>query len=207
LRFLVEGENQWVWGAYQAVYRGKKTVRDYPRLQLFDALKVPGFAAILDRYVRDFPRSVIVYVVRDPRDVLAATYKRWRVANREALRKVPWCSEDWLGLPGDDPVVRLALRWRGYMEASRRVPGVIYVRYEDFCADKVRFICELGARVGTPVDEARIRGLADEQASPASVRPYRPEGPGAWTRGYVSDRDATLIRDLCGDYMEQWQYV
>jgi len=50
-RFLLEGVGGWVWDLYMSVFQGHSRVRDYPQLQLYDRLKVPGFAAILPQYV------------------------------------------------------------------------------------------------------------------------------------------------------------
>ena len=81
-RFLFEGNNTWVWDLYMSVYQGHSQVRDYPALQLFDGIKVPGFAAILEQFVTEFPNTKILYVVRDPRDVLASAYRTHRIERR-----------------------------------------------------------------------------------------------------------------------------
>ena len=35
-RFLYEGGNHWVWDACNSVYQRRTTLRDYPRLQIYD---------------------------------------------------------------------------------------------------------------------------------------------------------------------------
>ena len=66
LRFLVEGGRQaWVWDVYKRVYQGQAAVRDFPRLQLFDAIKVPGFAMIIRQFREEFPlhRSSTLFAI------------------------------------------------------------------------------------------------------------------------------------------------
>lgn len=204
-RFLLEGA-VWAWDLYMSVYQGKSRVRDYPRLQIYDGIKVPGFAAILDKYIAEFPRARIVYIVRDPRDVVSSAYRSKHVRTRDELRSISWVRETWLGIESNDPVERLALRWRRYLEVSQRVPDVCYVRYEDFCSDKVGTIQRLGAELGVHVDAARVTRLCDIQASHKSVRAYEPRGPDCWRREFVSPADAQLIERVCGDLMMRWNY-
>lgn len=206
LRFLIEGWNVWVWQVYKSTYQGRGSVREYPRLQLFDALKVPGFAAILEDYVTAFPNAAVIYVVRDPRDVVVSACKTWGVTRDNGLSSIPWVAESWLGIQSRDPVVRLALRWRTYLRQSQRVPGVTYVRYEDFYEDKVGFVMRLASKLGIRVDEGRVTRLCDRQASGSSVRDYPPEGPGAWRRGLLNERDVKAIEETCGHEMRQWNY-
>jgi len=208
LRFFREGKdgNEWCWQAYQEIYQGHKSIRDYPRLQLYDAVKVPGFAAILSHYVREFPNVSILCTVRDPRDVVASACKTWGVTPDNGLQSIKWVTESWLDVPEKDPIARLAWRWRIYLERSRLVPGVTYVRYEDFCADKVHCIMRLAGKLDIEVDEARIKELCDQQASLPVTRGYRPKGPGSWREGLLTDRDIRVIEEICGDLMEFWNY-
>ena len=206
-RFLIEGEQNWVWDLCCSVYQGESQVRDYPRLQLFDGIKVPGFAAILDRYVEEFPNSAIVYVLRDPRDVVASAYKTWKISTHEELSNIPWVKATWLGIEATDPVARLVERWRLYLEVSQRVPNVTYVRYEDFCMNKVKCLSEVASSLDLRFNEKRVALLCDKQASGQGVRKYKPAGPGGWKDGFVSERDAKLIEDICGDHMRNWGYL
>ena len=206
MRFLNEGVENWVWQAYMSIYQGQSRVRDYPRLQIFDTIKVPGFAAILDKFVEEFPNTRIVYVVRDPRDIVVSAMKTWRVADREGLRTIPWVAETWLGTSSSDPVVRLAMRWKTYLEVSLRIPGVVYVRYEDFCADKVGCITSLATDLNLEVDEQWLRSQCDEQLAHSSVRNYKPQGPGGYRRGVLSKDDIRRIEMVCGEYMAKWNY-
>ena len=134
VRFFDEGDNRWVWRAYQSIHQGLAKVEDYPRLQLYDALKVPGFAMILEQYRKAFPRSKIIYCLRDPRDVLNSAYYTWKLRKPEELSTIPWVRQTWLGLTASDPVERLALRWKSYLNNASEIEDVVFVRYEDFWA-------------------------------------------------------------------------
>jgi len=205
-RFLLEGYNTWVWDLYMSVYQGHSRVRDYPRLQLYDRIKVPGFAAILPQFVEEFPNTRIVYCLRDPRDVVASAYRTFRVQTREQLRSISWVAETWLGLTEQDPVARLARRWSIYLEKSQLVPGVVYVRYEDFCADRLGFIKSLTGQLELEIDAEDIRRRCEHQASERGVRNYQPKGPGSWRNGHVTDEDAAIIQEICGPQMKRWGY-
>ena len=206
LRFLVEGWNNWVWEAAQLVYQEKKHISNYPRLQLFDAVKVPAFAAILSQYKSAFPNVSIIYVIRDPRDVLASTFRTWGKTRRDELLSVPWISSQWLGIDAEDPVDRLAIRWRYFLESSYRVPNVIYVRYEDFCANKIGVIKDLATKLDLDINERETSERCDRQASHESVRNYVPQGPGAW-RSAIAESDAKLIERVCMEHMRRWNYL
>ena len=202
-RFLIEGRQPWVWDVYMSVYQKRASIGDFPRLRLFDAIKVPGFATILEEFVAEFPKTEIVYLLRDPRDVIASTFRTWNITEREQLRNVPWVSQQWLGIRSADPIARLAERWVIYFERSQRVPGVHYVRYEDFCADKVGVIVDLAERIGLHVDRAELGRRCDAQAS--SFRKYSPAGVGSW-RPYLDAHDLEIIDGICGEHMSRWRY-
>ena len=83
---------------------------------------------------------------------------------------------------------------------------IIFVRYEDFCADKVGTIAELSKRVGLPFDEQRVRTLANVQLSDDSVRSYSPKGPGRWKTGLLTPADIRKIENACAHEMAHWKY-
>lgn len=205
-RFLHESANPWVYDLYQSVYQGQRNVRDYPQLQLFDCLKVPGFATVLPEYVKEFPNATVIYTVRDPRDVVASAYRTKKVTTRDEFASVSWVKETWLGIEEKDPVARLAIRWRTYLRKSLLVPGVTYVRYEDFCANKVEIISSLASSLDIEIDEVHLRENCDRQASDSDARAYLPKGPGSWQHEYLSEQDVRIIQDICGAEMQKWNY-
>lgn len=207
LRYLEEGEQQWVWDAYRSIYQKHMKVRDYPRLQLFDAIKVPGFSVIINEFLVEFPNTTIIYLVRDPRDFASSAIKTWKIGHMQDFYKVPWTKVDWLGVNSDDPVECLARRWKTYLNAASKVDGVVFVKYEDFCKDKVAVIDKLCQQLNLPFDRERVSQLCDIQLSHTSVRAYRPSGPGGWQHSILEDRHIKTIENICREEMLQWGYV
>ena len=206
-RFLYDGINRWVWNAYKSIFHGDSRMRDYPRLQLYDRFKIPGFAAILPQYVAEFPNSQMVYCIRDPRDVLASAYRTWKITTRAQLREIDWVRQTWLGIKEQDPVARLARRWSIYLERSLQVPDVHFVRYEDFCEDKLATILWLAEAVGVDIDENRVAQKKDSQASESAVRDYSPHFNSSWKNcPWISQSDVRIIEEICGPQMELWDY-
>lgn len=206
LRFLDEGDEHWVWDTYQSVYEGRRRIYDSPRLQLFDTIKVPGFAVILPQFREAFPNTMVACMVRDPRDVIQSAINTWKVERAEDLARIPWSSETWLGLTSTDPVERLASRWRIYMSLAGQDPGVVFLRYEDFCADKVGAIERLARQVGLPFNGERVNRLADQQLSRPATRNYTPRGPGGWRNGILSSDQIACVEKICLQEMGKWGY-
>lgn len=206
LRYLEEGEQQWVWEAYRSVYQKQVTLRNYPRLQLYDAIKVPGFSLIINEFLKEFPNTNIVYLVRDPRDFASSAIKTWKIRQMTNFNDIPWTDVSWLGVDSIDPIECLAKRWKAYLNAAMQVDGVVFVRYEDFCQDKVGVISELCETLGLPFDEVRVTQLCDIQLSHASVRAYRPSGPGGWKHSILEQEHIQKIENICRKEMLEWGY-
>jgi len=89
------------------------------------------------------------------------------------------------------------------MEVSTRVPGVVYLRYEDFCVDKVDCIKRVAAQIALEIDDQYVRDNCERQAS---HRAYRPSGPGAFRSGLLSPADVAKVEEACGQWMARWGY-
>ncbi len=205
-RYLEEGRNQWVWTAYQQIYQGRHRIADYPRLQLFDTIKVPGFATILPQFLAAFPNAKIVYIVRDPRDFVNSAIKTWKVDSIAGLADVSWSNETWLGIDETDPVARLAMRWCTYLRCAEATPGVSFVRYEDFCADKPGTIEKIAGIMEIPFNRDHVVDLQNRQLSHPSVRDYKPAGPGGWRNGMLAPEHIRTIESTCAAEMARWHY-
>lgn len=207
LRFLDEGRYPWVWDTYQEVYQGNMSIEDYPKLQLFDAIKVPGFAAILPQFRVAFPKTRVIYVIRDPRDYINSAIKTWGVDTVDDLTGISWVKENWLKIQSQDPVERLALRWKRYINTAMAENGIIYVKYEDFCRDKISTIEKLASLLDIPFNKDRIARICETQLCHESVRPYEPLGPGGWKNGILQTKHIETIEKLCGSEMSKWGYT
>lgn len=206
IRFLEEGDNQWVWDAYKKIYKKEHLIRDYPKLCLFDAIKVPGFAAIVPQYLKEFPNTKVIYIVRDPRDYVNSAIKTWKLKNVRELSQISWVRENWLGITNTDPVERLALRWKKYLDIVSELDDIIYVKYEDFCQNKVESIKNLADQTGLTFNRDRVEKLCDKQLCRQSVRAYKPLGPGGWQTGILTEEHIRTIEDICREEMLRWGY-
>ncbi len=207
IRYLEEGEQQWVWDAYRKIYQGKASIRDYPRLQLFDAIKVPGFSMIIGEFREQFPNTTVVYLIRDPRDFASSAIKTWNIGSMDEFYKVPWTRVDWLQAECLDPVECLAYRWKSYVNAASRQADIHYIKYEDFCQDKVGVIGQLCETLKLPFNRERVAQLCDVQLSHASVRAYRPSGPGGWRDSILEEKHIRRIEQVCEEEMLRWGYT
>ncbi|MCP4270759.1 MAG: GNAT family N-acetyltransferase [Gammaproteobacteria bacterium] len=206
LRYLEEGEHQWVWSAYRSIYQNTSQVKDYPRLHLFDAIKVPGFSMIIGQYLEQFPNTDVIYLVRDPRDFASSAIKTWKIGAMSDFIKVPWTDIGWMGIKCDDAVACLAYRWKTYLNTARKTSGVTFIRYEDFCNDKVGVIENLSIKLKLPFDRERVERLCNIQLSHGSVRAYKPSGPGGWKDSILDEQHIKLIEDICREEMLTFNY-
>jgi len=207
IRFLEEGDHQWVWEVYRNVYQRFRKVTDYPRLRLFDAVKVPGFAMILDEFRAAFPNTKVIYVVRDPRDYVNSAIKTWKLKSVGELSGIPWCKENWLNISNVDPIERLSIRWRTYLRNAMSQDDVMFIKYEDFCRNKFETIERLASCYGLAFNRKRVRKLCNVQLSHNSVREYHPNGPGGWEDGILEEHHVKKIEKLCIKEMKHWNYA
>lgn len=100
--------------------------------------KTPKYALYVDFLDRLFPRSYVIHVIRDPRDVVASHRHRWG-----------WRS-----------ALKAAAKWPRYVSAARESGGrlssgrYLEVRYEDMVADPEGVMRRVLALVGEPWDDA-----------------------------------------------------
>ena len=206
LRYLEEGEQQWVWKAYREIYQGRARLQDYARLRLFDAIKVPGFSVIIKEFLTEFPDSKVLYLIRDPRDFASSAIKTWKIKTMAEFGNIPWTNVEWLGVSSRNPVECLAMRWKVYFNAARQVKSVNFMKYETFCADKVGTISALSGQLDLVCNKERVEAVCDQQLSHSSVRAYRPSGPGAWRDSILRVEDIATIERVCGDEMQECSY-
>ncbi|MCH2179634.1 MAG: sulfotransferase domain-containing protein [Mariniblastus sp.] len=207
LRFLIEGQQSWVWDARSRIFQGLASFEDYPHLRLFDTWKVPGFAPVLPQLRTSYPNCATVYVVRNPRDVVASAFRTFQITSRDEFSKIPWVQANWLGIKEMDPFARLAMRWRIYLEQSAKVDRVHYVRYEDFCDNKVETIRHLAEFLDLKIDLGFVRSICNQQASNRSARSYPPQGPNSWQSvPAISAADIEKVEQICGPHLAAWGY-
>ena len=119
-----------------------------------------------------------------------------------------WVKQDWQRIAATDPVERLATRWVRYLEESQKISDVTYVRYEDFCDDKLDTTRRLCQALSLPFHHGTAMTIADRQAS--HHRPARLHADRSRTLAGLPahlDGDEERIRAICGDQLARWGYV
>ncbi len=173
------------------------------KLRRHRIVKVPCFAAILP-YLRRraVGRFHTIHCVRDPRDNVASLLERFD-------NGAPGMAFDvhWLRVPAGSLIEALAWRWRKlleYAEQDRDAGGrVTFVRYEDFCADKLAVVRGLADRCAMPFDASRVAAHLDRQFRKRWAD--RIAGPQRW-RTDLTESQTRTIEDLCGPLMARWGY-
>jgi hypothetical protein len=157
--------------------------------------KTPAHFRYVDRLFEWFPDARVVFVLRDPRSVVASL----------TVLDASWAA----GTLADH-----IAQWRDAAQAAitwRDDPRVTVVRYEDLVADPVRRIPEMH-RVLTArsFDPAWLQRLPDADLGTASGSLRADQGVSdaridAW-RGRLSDRDASAVVVACRQEMELLGY-
>jgi hypothetical protein len=164
-----------------------------------------------------FPRSRLIFLVRDGRDVIDSILDSdapggWR-AKRRGRAEV-----------GDRGEKRLALvrqnsrNWEARMNVCARAydehePALRHrLRYEDLLGDTPAVLGELLAWIGLPAADGRVRGIAESHAfaavpenrkGPGKVRRYA--SPGRW-REALSPEEQRVTEEVMGDRLAELGY-
>ena len=157
--------------------------------------KTPAHFRYVDRLLEWFPDARVVFVLRDPRSVVASL----------VVLDASWASgtlADHIALWRD--AARAAIAWRGD-------PRVTVVRYEDLVADPLGHIPDLHQFLtGRSFDPAWMQRLPDAGlvAATGSLRPDQGVSNariGAW-RDRLSEREATAVVVACRREMQALGY-
>lgn len=201
-------------GMYLPLHRGELGLDRFIALNresfAHPIVKEPNLTPFLGPLLERFPRSPVVFVVRDPRDNLRSILQRLDLpgdaedlpADRIAATPGSWplvLDGRWLGISGDTVIEQLAGRWAHLLDvwrSSRDRVGLL--RYEDFMRDRRGCIESLADRLGLPV-RRDISGEVD--------RPFQPRGDASvgW-RAFFGQRNLARINTRCRDGMEELEY-
>ena len=164
-----------------------------------------------------FPRSRMIFLARDGRDVLDSLLD----ANRPGgwLTKVGWGTGEFASADARmEWIARHCRNWVARMNACSRAyeahdPGLRrLVRYEDLRADTERHLTDLAAWLGLDAAPDRVKavaaahsfeGLPDYGKGPGMFR--RRASPGGWREG-LTGAEQRLAQDIMGETLSRLGY-
>jgi hypothetical protein len=189
---------------------------DVPLQRALVAVKEPNGSQSADIISRTLPRSRLLFLLRDGRDVVDSELA--------AIAKGAWASRDFLGITGIAKSDRLrfvidsAYRWlwrTGIVQAALAThPGPTYlVRYEDLRAHPIDQLTQilrwLGLENRKEATEDIVRrhafeGLPEEKRGPTEFA--RSASPGAW-RVNLSEKEKDAIHEILGPKLQELGYI
>jgi len=144
---------------------------------------------------RAYPHATFIFLIRDPRDVIASLTLRKRFGHRR----------DWAG-------------WaQGYMDLYRafeRVEGhdqILVVRYEDLLADTFGELTRILEWSGLPVDDDVLKATVERNDAATVRASSRPRGnldaarAGGW-RDELPAEQVAEIDAMCAPLIDRWGY-
>nr|WP_272506449.1 sulfotransferase [Salinibacter ruber] len=157
--------------------------------------------ALRMRFIADrFPRSTLIFVVRDPRDCV------------RSAREHPII---WTNYPDDDRLGGYMEVWRKsvqeYLQCCKR-QSVILVQYEDFCRNPGERLRVVMDRIDVKFEKQQLKPARYRDTSSADVRPHKrlrepisPKSVGRWREKLAKDTVARIETTLTKE-MERMGY-
>jgi hypothetical protein len=175
-----------------------------------DVVKEPNLTFLVPELVRAFPKSRVVFIVRDPRDNIRSLLNAMGIpGDLEALEKARtrglypgWSlvlDGHWCGIECENYIDQLAARWAHatarYLE---RREEFILCRYEDFRADKLGELTRLAEALERPV----VNDVSEELDRQFQVRGDR---DAQWDEFFGTANLARIGR-ICAEGMQALGY-
>src|SRR5919201_5104315 len=185
-------------------------VRDEPAV----VIKEVGSSHAADTTMSLLPRSLLLFIVRDGRDVIDSLIHAAQPGGWFARLTKPLISSDEERL---DFVRRKAIDWACWTDACRRAweahPGELrrMVRYEDLLADPIRelgLLCRwIGLERNGAALEAAVRAHAFGATEPTGPREFaRTASPGLW-RQNLSAEEQRIAEGIMGERLAHLGYA
>jgi len=160
--------------------------------------KTPDHLAHVPEMFEDFPRAVVLAIVRDPRDVCLS------------LRGLPW---------NYDSPPESAWKWRRYARRTERYAELFSsqfreVRYEQLLETPERVLRDVLNWIGAPFEEGVLSfhrgensraGLTQEPWKRKAARPIDPSNKEKW-KGQMSPAERWIIQEITGKYLRKKGY-
>ncbi len=199
---------------YHRVLRNEIPFSEFIRNNKLDfsreIIKEPNMTLLYRKLTQYFPRSKIVFIIRDPRDNIRSILNRLNIpgnlpnlvkSHRVEITKAWDLIIDlrWLGLQGDNYIEMLTHRWNLISDVYlNNQEKLILSRYEDFLKDKAGEISRLVKRLGL----AQVNDISDKvdiQFQPPGNRNID------WLEFFGED-NLTRIEGICGVRLKMFDY-
>jgi hypothetical protein len=174
----------------------------HPRDFATGVLKEPNLTFLYPQLHATFPKSRVVFVVRDPRANIRSILSRLGLPGdvddlseqQQSALPVGWrpvFDPSALGTSTGTYIETLAQRWNAAVDVYlRHAEQMTLLKYEDFVTDKTGSIAAIADALGLP-SRRDIGGSVD--------RPFQPAGSRAPYERFFGERNLTRIVETCGD--------
>lgn len=201
-------EHGWATRHCRDIHAGRMSLdaffRRYKLAFSLPIVQTPGLTPILPMLKERYPRVRMIYIVRDPRDVVCSVITQSNQGDSEEFKitnpNFIVFDNRWLGIDESDPVRSVARCWCYLIDLAGRYPDIRFYRYEDFTENKVAFIGALAADYGI----AQRHDISDQlDVQFRDARKIR--GTGRWRRMLTPEAVAS-IESICSAHMRRFGY-
>lgn len=166
--------------------------------------QTPRYIYFLSEILQAMPETRVVFLVRDPRDVLISQANKWRRRSLGA-RNIPW--REALRAWANYHPAMVARLWSGVSRLARRHhddPRFLVVRFEDLLADPGRQVRAVAAHMGLEFTESTLEvpqiGSSSNKDAPDrfGINPTMAYG---WRKGNLGPISIALCEWVAGPEM------
>ena len=164
--------------------------------------KTPDHYKYLDQILDWYPQAQIIWMLRDPRAVIASTLQRWPktpvdVRTKQWSDSIVLFQQKW----SEDPRVKLIKYEDLVTDAESQMKELCDFIGEEFYLDMIQERTQNVRQVFLPEDETNQKGR--ERLANRSITAV---GLDKW-RSNLSTEQISLIEDLARETMKQWGYL
>jgi len=182
------------------VYRHRSDFRS-------DIIKEPALTFLYETIRNTYPKSQIIFILRDPRDNIRSILNRLDLpGDMDAINNYSkfsnlWqqiLNSDWLGFESKNYVESLSKRWnlatKTYLDNKN---DMVFAKYENFISNKEYFINKLAEKVGIEKKQEIIKEV-DVQYQHKGQRNVK------WDNFF--GKNLYIINEVCKEYIIKFYY-
>lgn len=200
-KFSLLDDPQWAIFHPQMAKAYRQVDQYQQELEAYSIVKCPRLGECLDCILQDFPRTQIIYLVRDPRDVYCSIAE----AQKSSDTTVTTMADNQRFGPHAHLWEGVALAFQAYaqkaIQAESHYPDrLTFIAYVDLYRYPQQTIERLCQHLNLAIANPSIRSLASQQLGPTRNKVQSDlsiKGTNRWQQE-LTPRIATGILDLCG---------